>query len=144
MPTPMWDVQQLFMNAYMAAIRPTGTLDDFVQFIEDWGYWIGTRNFREAFDWHGLPTAGLTRAIVNMHSRARTPAEQELALRKLQMFRTFIHSHGGDDAEMGIADDSADDSDEEDRAPPAPPAPPAADGENPSGGRKSNKKTRTK
>ena len=136
----MWD-QQLFMDAYVAAIKPTGTLDDFVQFIEDWGYWIGTRNFRDVFgQMLGLPTAGLTNAIVNMHSRARTPAEQELALRKLQMFRTFIHSHGGNDAEMGIADDS----DEEDPAPPAPPAPPAADGENPSGGRKSNKKTRTK
>lgn len=128
------------MDAYVAAIRPTGTLDDFVQFIEDWGYWIGTRNFRDAFDQMlGLPTAGLTNAILNMYLRARTPAEQELAMRKLQMFRTFIHSHGGDDAEMGIADDS----DEEDPAPPAPPAPPAADGENPSGGRKSNKKTRT-
>jgi len=136
----MWN-QQLFMDDYVAAIKPTGTLDDFVQFIEDWGYWIGTRNFRDVFgQMLGLPTSGLTHAIVNMHSRARTPAEEELALRKLQMFRAFIHSHGGDDAEMGIADDS----DEEDPAPPAPPAPPAADGENPSGGRKSNKKTRTK
>ena len=121
-----------FMDEMLAALEPTSHSKAVKDCLSKYKVFMGSHWARVSFtEMTGMSSAMLTRAFINTVDDAKNDSERALAIAKGKIWADFIRSHGGDDEEMGLVDESD-------------PGTPSSNSNNPSGGRRKVKARKAK